>query len=172
MATIFRLLRYPRARALAAWMSELVPSSKPLLMRLTCQEMIPSQCSSTDLTHSFTGSAPAAGGRPSAPDGSKGGPAARWGDRHRQARRARAPRQPAGGGRGRRPPPPATAQRGGARRARRRRRLPALGDHPTDRRRVHLRLTPAGRHGLDVLSRAQLADLAGLADELARPESF
>jgi hypothetical protein len=30
MAIIFRLLRYPRARALAAWMSELVPSSKPL----------------------------------------------------------------------------------------------------------------------------------------------
>jgi hypothetical protein len=47
MAIIFRLLRYPRARALAAWMSELVPSSKPLLMRLACQEMIPSQCSST-----------------------------------------------------------------------------------------------------------------------------
>src|SRR5664280_1864394 len=53
MAIIFRLLRYPRARALAAWMSELVPSSKPLLMRLACQEMIPSQCSSTDLTKCF-----------------------------------------------------------------------------------------------------------------------
>src|SRR5664279_646174 len=37
-------------------MSELVPSSKPLLMRLACQEMIPSQCSSTDLTKSFNGS--------------------------------------------------------------------------------------------------------------------
>src|SRR5664280_2310132 len=56
MAIIFRLLRYPRARALAAWLSELVPSSKPLLMRLACQEMIPSQCSSTDLTKSFNGS--------------------------------------------------------------------------------------------------------------------
>src|SRR5450759_3218649 len=56
MAIIFRLLRYPRARALAAWMSELVPSSKPLLMRLACQEMIPSQCSSTDLTKCFNGS--------------------------------------------------------------------------------------------------------------------
>src|SRR5664280_1641442 len=54
MAIIFRLLRYPRARALAAWMSELVPSSKPLLMRLACQEMIPSQCSSTDLTNAST----------------------------------------------------------------------------------------------------------------------
>src|SRR5664280_3243146 len=54
MAIIFRLLRYPRARALAACMSELVPSSKPLLMRLACQEMIPSQCSSTDLTNAST----------------------------------------------------------------------------------------------------------------------
>src|SRR5664280_2452404 len=54
MAIIVRLLRYPRARALAAWMSELVPSSKPLLMRLACQEMIPSQCSSTDLTNAST----------------------------------------------------------------------------------------------------------------------
>src|SRR5450756_252121 len=68
MATIFRLLRYPRARALSAWMSELVPSSKPLLMRLTCQEMIPSQCSSTDLTNSFNGSEPVAGDRPRAAD--------------------------------------------------------------------------------------------------------
>ena len=68
MAIIFRLLRYPRARALAAWMSELVPSSKPLLMRLACQEMIPSQCSSTDLTNSFNGSEPVAGDRPRAAD--------------------------------------------------------------------------------------------------------
>jgi len=46
------------------------------------------------------------------------------------------------------------------------------GNHPTDRRRVHLQLTPVGRRGLDVLSRAQLADLADLAGALARPGSF
>src|SRR5664280_844998 len=40
VAIIFRLLRYPRARALAAWMSELVPSSKPLLMRLAWPQIV------------------------------------------------------------------------------------------------------------------------------------
>jgi hypothetical protein len=36
MAIIFRLLLYPRARALATWMSELVPSSKPFDLTVDC----------------------------------------------------------------------------------------------------------------------------------------
>jgi hypothetical protein len=42
MVIILALDRYPRARALAAWMSEFVPSSSPLLIRLWCQAMMPS----------------------------------------------------------------------------------------------------------------------------------